>query len=137
MPTAPNALGETDVLRERWLREAFERAVSDTSASINEIDNADETSSNALLNLDQDAAMALLKEINADLAASRIRQKMAVKDLMITIPLFYLTCPAHKNIIIIIPLYVERYTIIHPAQGYCIDYINPFFFLSRIENLLN
>jgi hypothetical protein len=77
--TAPNALGETDVLRERWLREAFERAVSDTSASINEIDNTDETSSNALLNLDQDAAMALLKEINADLAASRIRQKMAVK----------------------------------------------------------
>ncbi|XP_046458108.1 inactive phospholipase C-like protein 1 isoform X2 [Daphnia pulex] len=79
---SPNALGETDVLRERWLREAFERAVSDTSASINEIDNTDETSSNALLNLDQDAAMALLKEINADLAASRIRQKMAEFDSM-------------------------------------------------------
>ena len=28
--------------------------------------------------LDQDAAMALLKEINADLATGRIRQKMAV-----------------------------------------------------------
>ncbi|XP_045027920.1 inactive phospholipase C-like protein 1 isoform X2 [Daphnia magna] len=79
---SPNALGETDVLRVRWLREAFERAVSDTTASINEIDNADETSSNALLNLDQDAAMALLKEINADLAASRIRQKMAEFDSM-------------------------------------------------------
>lgn len=73
------------MLRVRWLREAFERAVSDTTASINEIDNADETSSNALLNLDQDAAMALLKEINADLAASRIRQKMAVKHLTINI----------------------------------------------------
>lgn len=82
--TAPNALGETGALRERWLRQAFEKAIAESSAGVYEIEHADETSANALINLDQDAAMALLKEINADLAASRIRQKMAVKSHVIS-----------------------------------------------------
>ncbi len=95
---APNALGETAALRERWLREVFERAVLETSSSSlgapllndatatdNNVDCAAETlATNCNVELDQDAAMALLKEINADLATGRIRQKMAVSLLCLS-----------------------------------------------------
>lgn len=88
---APNALGETGALRERWLRRVFERAVSETSSitggdpsstgflAESGGDSSGELLTSPSLILDQDAAMALLKEINADLATGRIRQKMAVR----------------------------------------------------------
>lgn len=82
--TAPNALGETGVLRERWLRQVFQRAVYENHANTSDSETfSDEatTLSGSAPNLDQDAAMALLKEINADLATARIRQKMAVSNM--------------------------------------------------------
>ena len=100
---APNALGETGALRERWLRRVFERAVSETSSITGGdplptgfvVESGGGDSSGELLTspssliLDQDAAMALLKEINADLATGRIRQKMAVSLFFFS---FFYTC---------------------------------------------
>lgn len=79
-------MGETAALRERWLRQVFERAVLETCSSssgaaalVNDnVDNNVEEPFISNVELDQDAAIALLKEINADLATGRIRQKMAV-----------------------------------------------------------
>jgi len=80
--SAPNALGDTSALRERWLRKVFERAASESSATSTTLRHkslTDDDANNAdSSNLDQNAAMALLKEINAELTTGRIRQKMAV-----------------------------------------------------------
>ena len=64
---------ETGILREKWLRQVFEKAVAESYAN-----DVDERNRSALDSLDQDTAIALLKEINADLATARIRQKLAV-----------------------------------------------------------
>lgn len=64
-------MGETGILREKWLRQVFEKAAAESYAS-----DSDEKSKN--VGLDQDTAITLLKEINADLATARIRQKLAV-----------------------------------------------------------
>ena len=78
--TAPNALGDTSVLRERWLREVFEQAASESSAKVTMRRKSHATGDTNTddPNLDQNAAIALLKEINSDLTTGRIRQKMAV-----------------------------------------------------------
>lgn len=69
-------MGETGILREKWLRQVFERAVAESYAN-----EGDEGRNTADAGLDQDTAIALLKEINADLATARIRQKLAVHRL--------------------------------------------------------
>ena len=99
-----NALGETTLLRERWLRQVFHEAAvaaagaataaSDDAAGDSGASGASVASGGAttpstkaaddlqripVVDLDQDAAIALLKEINADLATGRIKQKMAVR----------------------------------------------------------
>ena len=79
--SAPNALGDTSALRERWLRKVFERAASESSATSTTLrrkSHSDDTNNVDDSNLDQNATIALLKEINADLTTGRIRQKMAV-----------------------------------------------------------
>ena len=86
---APNALGDTSALRERWLRKVFERAASESSATSTTLRRESHTDDDANdadnSNLDQNAAIALLKEINAELTTGRIRQKMAVPSLEIQI----------------------------------------------------